>query len=98
MTDDKVIPVWVKSNAKWWSENKITNDSFISGIEYLVNEGIIKVQDRPVETILDASSSTEMPSWIKMSAGWWADEDISENEFITSIEWLISNNIIRGVA
>jgi len=98
VTDDKVIPVWVKSNAKWWSENKITSDSFISGIEYLVNEGIIIVPDRPVETILDTSSSTEMPSWIKMSAGWWADEDISENEFITSIEWLISNNIIRGVA
>src|SRR3989304_3522225 len=83
VTDDQVIPVWVKSNAKWWSDDKIDNDNFISGLEYLVNEGIIKVS-LPEGT---DNSISEMPSWIKSTAGWWADGMISEDEFITAIEW-----------
>jgi hypothetical protein len=94
VTDDQVIPVWVKSNAKWWSDDKIDNDNFISGLEYLVNEGIITVS-LPEGT---DNSISEMPSWIKSTAGWWADGMISEDEFITAIEWLITNNIIQVAA
>ena len=94
MTDDTIIPVWVKSNAKWWSDDKIDNDNFISGLEYLVNEGIISVS----LTEGTDNSISEMPSWIKSTAGWWADGMISEDEFITAIEWMISNNIIQVVA
>lgn len=92
--NDQVIPVWVKSNAKWWSEDEIDNEDFISGIEYLVNEGIIKV------SLPDTKGNTlipEMQPWIKNNAGWWADEMISDNEFLTAIEWLISNDIIQVV-
>ena len=95
VTDDTIIPVWVKSNAKWWSENKIDNDNFISGLEYLVNEGIIKVS---LPDTTDNTSISEVQPWIKSTAGWWADGMISEDEFITAIEWLISNNIIEVAA
>jgi len=37
------IPDWIKNNAKWWSEGKISDDDFSKGIEYMVKEGIIKV-------------------------------------------------------
>jgi len=37
------IPDWIKNNAKWWSEGKIPDDDFISGIKYLVEQGIIRV-------------------------------------------------------
>lgn len=37
------IPVWVKNNAEWWSMDLITNLEFVIGIEYLINEGIIKI-------------------------------------------------------
>jgi len=94
VTDDQVIPVWVKSNAKWWSDGTIDNDNFISGIEYLVSEGIISVS----LTEETDDSISEMPYWIKNTAGWWADDMISEDEFITAIEWLISNNIIEVAA
>jgi len=95
VTDAQVIPVWVKSNAKWWSDGKIDNDNFISGIEYLVNEGIIKVS---LPETTDNASIPEVQPWIKNTAGWWADGMISEDEFITAIEWLISNNIIQVAA
>jgi hypothetical protein len=90
VTNDQVIPVWVKSNAKWWSEDEIDNDNFISGIEYLVNEGIIKVS--VIET--GDTSISEIPSWIKNNAGWWADDMISDDEFVRGIEWLVKNRII----
>ena len=38
-----VIPEWVKNNAAWWSEDIISEKEFLSGIEYLVNNGIIQV-------------------------------------------------------
>jgi len=94
VTDAQVIPVWVKSNAKWWSDGTIDNDTFISGIEHLVNEGVIKVSLQATNT----ASISEVQPWIKNTAGWWADDMISEDEFVTAIEWLISNNIIEVAA
>ena len=94
VTNEQVIPVWVKSNAKWWSDDTIDNDNFISGIEYLVNEGIIKVS---LPETTDNASIPEVQPWIKNTAGWWADDMISDDEFLTAIEWLISNNIIKVV-
>ncbi len=32
------------------------------------------------------------PDWIKNTAGWWATDAISENEFINAIEFLIKEN------
>jgi hypothetical protein len=92
VTNEQVIPVWIKSNAKWWSDDTIDNENFISGIEYLVNEGIIKV------TLPDSSDNTsgsEVQPWIKNTAGWWADDMIRDDEFLAAIEWLISNGIIH---
>ena len=94
VTNDQVIPVWVKTNAKWWSDGTLDNDNFISGIEYLVNEGIIKVSS--TNTSNNAAIS-EIQPWIKNTAGWWADDKISDDEFVTAIQWLISNNIIQVV-
>jgi len=37
------IPDWIKNNAIWWSEGKLSEDEFVGGIEYLVKNGIIKV-------------------------------------------------------
>ena len=38
-----VVPAWVKNNALWWSEDKLTDDDFITGIKYLLEKGIIQV-------------------------------------------------------
>ena len=41
-----------------------------------------------------AQEDTQIPDWIKNVAGWWANNEISEIEFLTGIEYLINNNII----
>jgi hypothetical protein len=92
VTNDQIIPVWVKTNAKWWSDDTIDNESFVSGIEYLVNEGIIKVS---LPDSNDNPSVSELQPWIKNTAGWWAEDMITDDEFLAAIEWLISNHIIQ---
>jgi len=38
---DPVIPDWIKNNAKLWTEDMITDNDFLSGIEFLIKNGII---------------------------------------------------------
>jgi len=44
--EEKTIPYWVKNNAGWWAEDKISNDDFITGIEYLIKEKIINISSQ----------------------------------------------------
>ena len=42
-----------------------------------------------------SAQSDAVPSWVKNTAGWWADDQISETEFVNSIEYLIDSGIIQ---
>ncbi len=85
------VPTWVKNNAGWWADGQIDDDSFISGIQYLIEEGIISVSS----TTRSASTSDTIPDWIKNNAGWWADGTISENDFLNGIQYLIKMGIMK---
>lgn len=37
------IPDWIKNNAGWWAKGLISEDDFVNGIKYLVEQGIIVV-------------------------------------------------------
>ena len=37
------IPIWVKNNAEWWADDLIGDSDFVSGIQYLITEGIMNV-------------------------------------------------------
>jgi len=37
------IQDWVKNNARWWAEGKISDMDFVNGIQFLIKNGIIKV-------------------------------------------------------
>ncbi|MBT8251655.1 MAG: fibronectin type III domain-containing protein, partial [Nitrosopumilus sp.] len=39
-----VIPQWVKTNAGWWAEGKISDIEYVQAIEYLINQGIVKIK------------------------------------------------------
>jgi len=40
---DMNVPDWVRNNAGWWANGLISDDDFVSGIKYLVEQGIILV-------------------------------------------------------
>jgi len=44
-------------------------------------------------TALAADSS--IPEWVKNSAKWWSEGSISESEYVTSLEFLITEGIIQ---
>lgn len=85
------IPSWIKHNAKWWAESSLTDDDFIKGIQYLIQQGIITIPP----TQLGSASSQQIPVWIKNNAGWWADGKISDDEFVKGIQYLISNGMLK---
>ena len=37
------IPSWIKTNAEWWVSGDIDDDSFVQGIQYLIKEGIMRL-------------------------------------------------------
>jgi len=87
------VPIWIKNNAAWWSQELIEDSDFVAGIEYLVQNEIITIQDDQV--IAPSYSSNDIPVWIKSNAGWWSEDLITEKEFIDGLQWLISNGIIQ---
>jgi hypothetical protein len=86
------IPIWIKNNAAWWSEQQISDSDFVAGIEYLITNGIINVPGVEVDA---NSESTEIPDWIKNNAGWWADSLITDEDFTEAMQWLVANGVIQ---
>ena len=41
-----------------------------------------------------AASAIVIPDWIKLTAGWWNDDSISDSTFVVSLQWLITNGIM----
>ena len=37
------VPDWIKNNAGWWADGLISEDDFVSGMRWLVENGIIRV-------------------------------------------------------
>ncbi len=85
------IPSWIKNNAGWWSTDLIEDTDFVSGIQYLIKEGIMTIP----QTRSGQSTHQDIPSWIKNNAGWWADGLIEDTDFVSGIQYLITNGIIH---
>jgi hypothetical protein len=49
----------------------------------------------PPTTPGSGTGSNEIPEWIKNNAGWWAKGQISDNDFVQGIQYLIKNGIIK---
>jgi len=86
-----VIPVWIKNNAKWWSEDSLGDQDFIKGIQYLIQNNIMKIP--PTAT---SGTFGQIPPWVKNTAGWWANGQISDDEFVKAIQYLVTKGIITA--
>ncbi|QLH04740.1 peptidase [Nitrosopumilus oxyclinae] len=84
------VPGWVKNNAGWWADGAISESEFISGIEFLITDGIIVVPP----TTVSSETSNGVPDWVKNNAGWWADGTITDGEFVNGIQHLIKSGLI----
>ena len=93
-TQSTVIPAWIKNNAKWWSQGQIGDDQFVQGIQYMIQQGIMQIPSNS-NTNATISSSQQIPAWVKTNAGWWASGQISDDQFVQGIQYMITNGIIK---
>jgi len=87
------IPDWVRKNARWWSQGAIGDNDFVSGIQYLIQKGIIQIPQTTSPPL--ASESNEIPAWIKNNADWWSQGLISDDDFVKGIQYLVEQGIIK---
>ena len=95
---DAQIPSWFKNSAGWWASGDISENEFLSGIEYLINNNIILLNNIPCYQKIESqtTSSAEMvPDWIKNNASWWSDNLIDDIDFINGLQYLIKHKIIK---
>jgi len=99
------IPEWLHKNAKWWSEGLIGDSDFTSGIQYMIKENIVVVPEIPQEDTKKMKLKDEkramgleldknVPDWVRNNAGWWADGHISDDDFVSGIQYMVQVGII----
>lgn len=91
--ENKPLPSWIKRNAGWWSQGTIGDADFTLGIEYMVKEEIIKIPNLSKQA--SGVGETKIPNWIKNNAGWWSKGQISDDDFVKAIKYLIEKGIIK---
>jgi len=88
------IPEWIRNNAVWWIDGKIDDKTFVSGIEFLIKEGMIIVPESTSPPSQEEKSN-EVPEWIKNNADWWSQGLISDDDFLKGIQYLVENEIVK---
>ena len=89
-----MFPSWVRDSAGWWADGMINDETFLQGIKFLIESDIIVVPAIPQEP-QEPQDMQEIPSWIRDSAGWWADGTINDETFVGGLQFLIENGILQ---
>ena len=97
--EDTQIPGWIKNVASWWANGEISENEFLTGIEYLINNNIISISFIPCSIITEdqnvSSSAGLVPNWVKNNAKWWSEDLIGDTDFINGLDYLIEGQIIK---
>lgn len=88
-----VIPGWIKNNAKWFADGSIGQTDFTKGIEYMIQNGIMQIPNLPPNA--SGVSETKVPDWIKNNAKWWSEGQITDDDFVKGIQYLVEKGIIK---
>jgi len=94
---DAQIPNWIKNVAGWWASGVISENEFLIGIEYLVNNNIILLDFVPCNDKIQSQyvDTKSVPDWIKNNASWWSENLIDDIDFINGLQYLIEYKIIK---
>lgn len=84
------IPSWVRNVAGFWCADQIDDESFVQGLQYLIDNGIIVVP----ATSQKVGEPQEVPQWVKNNACWWYEGAITDFDFAKGIEFLVKEGII----
>ena len=103
------VPDWVKSNAAWWGKGEIDDNEFTNGIGYLIQKQIIDVPgllekntspekiENPDTGVMEEPEefSPIVPAWVKNNAVWWSEGQLTDDDFLMGIKYLLEKGIIQ---
>lgn len=103
------VPDWVKSNAAWWGKGTIDDNEFTNGIGYLIQKQIIDVpglleKNTSPEKIKNPDTGVMeepeefvpiVPAWVKNNALWWSEGQLTDDDFLVGIKYLLEKGIIQ---
>jgi len=79
-----------------WDPNLFSGDTHILDAIKIVSdiedESSITTYEEP---LIEELQSQSIPKWIKNNAAWWSEQQISDSDFVSGIEYLIKNKIIN---
>ncbi|MGI0070303.1 MAG: hypothetical protein ACREA3_02855 [Nitrosotalea sp.] len=87
-TGNHFIPGWIKNTAKWWVEGKISDSEFNQAMQYLVQQGAVKIPYFYSPSI----STQSLLGWIKANTSLWANGKMSDDQFVNVLKYL---NFVR---
>ncbi len=97
-----LIPEWIKTNAGWWAEGSVDDTTFLNGIEFLIENGIINVSSESksidVDTLTIGFIPVEKADELTPKAQ--ALEKFLENELGIDVEIVVPSGyeaIIEGM-
>lgn len=97
-----LVPDWIKTNAAWWAEGTLDDETFLNGIEFLIENGIINVSSESkfidVDTITIGFIPVEKADELNPKAQ--ALEEFLENKLGIDVEVVVPTNyetIIEGM-
>ncbi len=77
------------TNDNIWRINSFFRSDMTDFIEMEVHDII-----HSLKILEKTDNDLKIPSWVKNNAGWWATNTISDNEFISTIQFLVNQDII----
>ena len=97
-----LIPEWIKNNAAWWAEGSVDDQTFLNGIEFLVENKVINVSSGEdsidVDTLTIGFIPVEKADELTPKAQ--ALEEFLENKLGVEVEIVVPTNyetIIEGM-
>jgi hypothetical protein len=89
-TANTIIPSWIKHVALWWSQGEISDNDFINGMTWLVENKILPVTDLVEKLDVQLVSDS-----VKKIAYAWSQNRLSDSEFLLGIGYLIKNGMME---
>jgi phosphonate transport system substrate-binding protein len=97
-----LVPEWVKNNAAWWAEGTVDDQTFLNGIEFLIENGVINVSsgDQPIDIDTLTIGFIPVEKADELTSKAQALEKFLENRLNVDVEIVVPTNyetIIEGM-
>ena len=86
------IPDWFKQTTELWTTKKISDNTHIEILEFLLKEEIITI---PMSKVPKDNNNLDFPIWINNNAEKWIKGEVSSDEFSISIKWMLDHGVVK---